>query len=68
MVVDGANVALQEGMGLQSERDVRIGETPSAVFFCVRPVILLPFAVRTRTTLYCLQAGLSMIRPTETHI
>ncbi|KAH9968906.1 hypothetical protein BC827DRAFT_1380983 [Russula dissimulans] len=42
VVFDSANVALQEGMRLQSERDVRISETPSPVFFCVRSVILTP--------------------------
>ncbi len=39
-VVDSANAALQKGMELQSERDVRINETPSPVFFCVRSVII----------------------------
>jgi hypothetical protein len=40
MVVDSEECGLAEGMGLQSERVVRMSETPSLFFFSVRSVII----------------------------
>jgi hypothetical protein len=55
----------------KQKRGVCISETPLPPFFfrmCPFGDINFPFAVRTRTTLSCLQAALSMIRPPEIHI
>jgi hypothetical protein len=54
---------LAEGMGLQSERDVRMSETPSPVFFCVRSVISTPVCGENAHHVVLPAGKLSMIRP-----